>query len=175
MKSDLVLVFTSPDRPGIVEQLTTTVVQFGGNWEESRLARLCGDFAGIARISVDQDQINPLQEALQALGNDGLQVHVRSAQSEPTVAESSTAQLICSGADHEGIVSGVARHLASLGINVEEMETGIEPAPTTGTPLFQMACQVRLPQDLQLDELSADLNALAGELGVDIAIDGNTV
>ncbi len=47
MKNFLVVTITCSDRPGIVERVTDVVVTHGGNWEESRLARLGGDFAGI--------------------------------------------------------------------------------------------------------------------------------
>ena len=52
MKSFLVVTITCPDRPAIVERVTDMVVAHGGNWEESRLARLGGDFAGIVMVSV---------------------------------------------------------------------------------------------------------------------------
>ena len=60
MKSFLVVTITCPDRPGIVERVTDVVVAHGGNWEESRLARLGGDFAGIAMVSVPSERADEL-------------------------------------------------------------------------------------------------------------------
>ena len=53
MQTSLVLTVIGPDRPGIVEQLSDQVLAVGGNWEESRMTRLAGKFAGLLRVSVD--------------------------------------------------------------------------------------------------------------------------
>jgi glycine cleavage system regulatory protein len=47
MRQPLIITFTGPDRPGVVDRLAGVVSQHGGNWEESRMARLAGSFAGI--------------------------------------------------------------------------------------------------------------------------------
>ncbi|MEO0415151.1 MAG: ACT domain-containing protein, partial [Verrucomicrobiota bacterium] len=49
MKSFFVHV-VGTDRPGLVEELSRAVAAAGGNWEESRLARLHGQFAGVVRV-----------------------------------------------------------------------------------------------------------------------------
>ena len=52
----LVVTFTGPDRPGIVEKLSGLVTRHGGNWEESRMASLAGRFAGILKVTVPDAQ-----------------------------------------------------------------------------------------------------------------------
>ena len=52
MSTSLVVTVIGNDRPGIVERLSEVVLTAGANWEESRMARLAGKFAGILRISV---------------------------------------------------------------------------------------------------------------------------
>ncbi len=52
MGTSLVVTVIGNDRPGIVERLSEVVLGAGANWEESRMARLAGKFAGILRISV---------------------------------------------------------------------------------------------------------------------------
>jgi glycine cleavage system regulatory protein len=172
MKQSLLLTFSSPDRPGIVELITSVVVKHGGNWEESRLARLCGDFAGIARVSVPVEQADLLIRHLENSGIDGLHITVKRTGGEPVVALAyRDSTLCCAGADHEGIVSRIAAFLAEQAINVEEMETAVRPAPTTGTPVFEMNCRLSIPVQLNADVLRARLRDLAGELAVDINLD----
>lgn len=43
--NDLVLTLIGPDRPGLVEAVADTIAARGGNWVESRMARLGGQFA----------------------------------------------------------------------------------------------------------------------------------
>jgi glycine cleavage system transcriptional repressor len=44
---------SGPDRPGIVSRLSKRVLELGGNVEESRMARLAGDFSILMLVTVD--------------------------------------------------------------------------------------------------------------------------
>ncbi|GAB5402523.1 MAG: glycine cleavage system protein R [Aureliella sp.] len=172
MKTDLILTFTSQDRPGVVELLTTTVVSHGGNWEESRLAKLCGDFAGIVRISVPSENVDAFQSAVDALGDKGISATLR-ASSQPTLVASDLYMLRCDGADHEGIANRITGFLAGRGINVEEMTTAVTPAPTTGTPVFNMTCTIAIAHKIDIDSLQTELAQLGNQEAVDITLSAN--
>jgi glycine cleavage system regulatory protein len=174
MKSYLVVTITCPDRPGIVERITNVIVAHQGNWEESRMAHLGGEFAGIVLLSVADEQVEALSASLQALSDQQTTVVVRPTQliSGEQPPERSRIQLRLSGADHEGIVHDVAAYLAHRGINVETMETEVVHAPITATPLFEMKAELSLPGEVKLEDLQANLDHLAEELSVDIEVDG---
>jgi len=53
-----------PDRPGLVELISTTIADNGGNWLESRMSRMAGRFAGILRASVPEASADALIAAL---------------------------------------------------------------------------------------------------------------
>ena len=55
MRRSLVLTLLGPDRPGLVEAMAALIARHGGNWLESRMASLAGEFAGILRVEVDED------------------------------------------------------------------------------------------------------------------------
>ena len=59
-------------------------------------------------------------------------------KTSPFILETTIPQceISLSGADNEGLVHKVAERLAEKGINIEEMETGTENAPMSGTILF---------------------------------------
>ena len=52
MQSPLVMTIIGPDRTGLVESVARVVADHGGNWLESRMCRLGGDFAGILRVEI---------------------------------------------------------------------------------------------------------------------------
>ena len=74
MRTSLVLTIIGADRPGIVEQISDHVLAAGANWEESRMARLAGKFAGVLRVSVDAERANRLADDLRALASGDLTV-----------------------------------------------------------------------------------------------------
>jgi glycine cleavage system transcriptional repressor len=172
MKRFLVVTITCPDRPGIVEHVTDVVVAHGGNWEESRLARLGGDFAGIVMVSVPNERANELTTALTSLAVDEMTVAVKdtSPASPSTQVGHVVYTLRLEGADHVGIVHDVTAYLAKQQINVEAMETKVVAAPMSATPLFHMEAQLDVPPSLTIDDLRENLQHIAEQLGVDIDV-----
>jgi glycine cleavage system regulatory protein len=172
MKTYLMLTITCPDRPGIVERITEVIVGHSGNWEESRMAHLGGDFAGIVKISVPETKADDLAASLQELANDQMSIAVKVSQipSRATDEDFVLCDLKLDGADHEGIVHSVTAYLASHGINVESMDTDVALAPISGTPLFHMQAQIKVPPALPLSELNDNLATIGAELGVDVEV-----
>mgnify|MGYP002625532764 CR=1 FL=1 len=172
MRSFLVVTITCPDRPGIVESVTDVVASHVGNGEQSRLARLGGDFAGIVMVSVPPERVDELTMALAELTNGEMTVAVKSTSpSVPAASEGHTTCLLrLEGADHEGIVHDVSASLAEHGVNVEAMETEIVAAPMSVTPLFHMEAHLDLPPSLTIDELRESLLSISEQLGVVIKI-----
>lgn len=176
MKTYLLVTITSPDHPGIVERITEVIASHHGNWEESRMAHLGGDFAGIVSVSVAQSAAATLADALRALSDENLTVAVREANlaAGEAAKRPSKCKLCLSGADHEGIVHKVAAYLAEQGVNVETMDTGLAAAPMSATPLFSMDAEISLPGNLKPADLDRQLQQIADEVGVDISIEPAT-
>ncbi|MGL4399643.1 MAG: glycine cleavage system protein R, partial [Luteolibacter sp.] len=64
MTHSIVMTVLGGDRPGLVNSLAATVASHGGNWLESRMARLAGQFAGIVRIECPAATVDALIAAL---------------------------------------------------------------------------------------------------------------
>ena len=77
MNLPLVMTIISPDRTGLVESVARAVAEHGGNWLESRMCRLGGEFAGILRVELPAEKKSALLAALQKLQANGLQIVVR--------------------------------------------------------------------------------------------------
>lgn len=169
MRKSLVLTVIGDDRPRIVEALAEQVLAAGANWEESQMARLSGKFAGLLRVSVEAGHAADLARRLTSVGG-GLTVVVEETVDAPTSGGISL-RLELVGNDHPGIVRDISRALASRQINIEELETDVTSAPMTGELLFRAKAHVRVPADVTLDALRAQLEALAGELMVDLDVE----
>jgi glycine cleavage system regulatory protein len=170
MRTSLVLTVIGDDKPGIVEQLSDRILATGANWEESRMARLAGKFAGLLRVSVDAGQADALAATLRALDAGGLTVVVeRSADGEAGVSRTIRLEVI--GNDRPGIVRDISRVLAQYNVNIEELETDIRSAPMSGDALFHARATVRVPPEVTVERLLVVLEALGGELWVDLALD----
>ena len=170
MVTSLVVTIIGNDRPGIVERLSEVVLGAGANWEESRMARLAGKFAGILHITVARGDAEALASALRAMTSDGLTVVVESSGAVAAVA-TRTVRLELVGNDHPGIIRDISRVLAQGQVNIEELETGVSGTPMSGEQLFRARAQLRLPNAVTTESLRERLEALAGDLMVDITLD----
>jgi glycine cleavage system regulatory protein len=171
VSTSLVLTVIGPDRPGLVESLSQVVASHQGSWLESRMARLAGQFAGILRTSVPEEQVDALTQALQLLESAGLHVGVARSQPTPLASDVRELRLEIIGSDRPGIVHEISEALADRGINVDELRTEIMSAPMSGELLFLANAELMVPVDLSLDLLRKDLEALAHELMVDVDLD----
>ena len=171
MSVSIVFTFIGADKPGLVEQLSQTVTDNGGNWLESRMSQLAGLFTGIARVQVAATQAQNLGAALRALSGKDLEISIRSEAVEAVPAETRRMHLNLIGHDRTGIVHELSKALASRNINVCEMNTNVTSAPMTGEPLFEADAEIQTPADLDLAELGETLDEIANELAVDITLE----
>lgn len=168
----LVVTVIGPDRPGLVESLADAVASHGGNWLESRMAHLAGQFAGILRVEVTADQAEPLQSAISALAEHGLDSLVHADATGRPDRQQPTLRLDLVGHDRQGIVKEIAGVLANLQANVEELETEAAAAANTGQPLFRASICLRLPSQVTIAALRSALEGVAADLMVDIKTTG---
>ena len=169
MQTSLVLTVIGDDKPGIVEHLADQILAAGANWEESRMARLAGKFAGLLHVSVDAASADELATRLRALDSRGLTVVVEPTGGQPP-ADRRPLRLELVGNDRPGIVRDISRVLASQQINIEELETGVTSAPMTGETIFRARADLRVPASVTLEALRQQLEALAAELMVDLEL-----
>jgi glycine cleavage system regulatory protein len=169
MIRQLVLTIVASDRPGIVQAVADVVAHHGGNWMDSSMVRLGGEFAGIVRVSVAQENADALEASLVALKDQGLAITVQAASAGPTMAGTS-AHLMVSGADHPGIVRDISMSLAECGVSIEELHTEQFPASMTGQSMFQASALVLIPSGQGLDGLRERLERLAQDIMVEIDI-----
>lgn len=169
MDSLIATVF-APDKPGVVERIAFCIANHGGNWLESRMSHLAGQFAGIVRIGAPLESQPALKAALHDLASQGIRVQFAELASEPTTARKPISMALL-GNDRPGIVRDLSRVLSEQGVNVEELETSVEPAPMSSELLFRAHALLGLPAELSLETLQTRLEALADELMVELNLE----
>lgn len=176
MRKDLVMTVTGHDRIGIVEHVTKLLLEYGGNVEASRMARLGGEFSILMLVSVPDRRFEELRQGVRDLRGEGYKVTTRQTERGHSAKYAGWMpyQVKVSGADHEGIIHDITQYLAEQGINVETMDTGMVRAPMSGTPLFTMTAVVVVPPDLSVNEWREELAEIGDKVNVDIEVTAYT-
>lgn len=173
MLSTLVMTVIGADRPGLVQSIAARVADHGGNWLESRMCRLGGQFAGILRVEVAEEQRDELVAVLRRLEADGLSVIIHAEAATAADAgrqKGSLVSLEVVGMDRPGILRNVSGVLATHGVNVEELSSELVNAPMDGGVLFQARAVVFLPENVRLAAVRSDLEKIATDLMVDLKL-----
>ncbi|MCW1914448.1 hypothetical protein OJ996_12740 [Luteolibacter sp. GHJ8] len=155
------------DRPGLVRALSETIAAHGGSWQESRMARLAGQFAGILRVECPAGETEALLKALAGLESQGIAVQARQEEAA-SPSERETVGVDIVGNDRPGIIRELSAAIASAGGNVEDLSTSLESAPMAGHPIFHAKGLVSLPADRDPAVLIAAIEKLGPDLSVTI-------
>jgi len=172
MQKTLVMTIVGKDRTGLVESLARLISERGGNWLESRMCRLGGEFAGILRATVPEAREQDLLHSLQDLQSRGLTVVVRQDEAPSIAGPTQAAILSLVGQDRPGIIYHISTALAHQNINVEELETECSSAPMSGEMIFRATAKLQIPESCAVSELRKELEEIGSELLVDISFTG---
>jgi glycine cleavage system regulatory protein len=170
MKTTLVLTLIGRDQPGLVRTVAAAIADGGGNWLESRMCRLGGEFAGIVRLEIDTARADTLGVALRGLA--GLRVDITredAASAEPEARPLAALDLV--GSDRPGILREVSAVLAAHGLNVEDLASERVEAPMGGGKLFQLRAVLSVPTGVDLARVRGELEQLAADLMVELKLE----
>jgi glycine cleavage system transcriptional repressor len=169
MVHHVVLTAVGADRPGLVDDVATFVVERGGNVGDSRMVNLHGQFAMVVLVAGDEaavarvrDEIGELMECC------GVHAEVTTADmGRATPVAALPYRLETWAMDHPGLLKSVSHLLAGRGVNIESADTKLKEAPVTGAPLFAMELVLAVPADTAVAELRETLGRLCDELNMD--------
>lgn len=171
MQTHLVLTVIGRDRPGLVRAVSETIAAQGGNWLDTRMATLAGQFAGMLLVTIPPEQADALVASLEALEAQGIHITVaRSAEEPPETGRTLCLELI--GLDRPGIVRDVSGVLAARYVNIIELESERLNGSFSGEAMFKARARLVLPDDLDLDDLRKAVEALANDIMVDFELEG---
>jgi glycine cleavage system transcriptional repressor len=169
----LVLSLAGADRVGIVKEFTRTAVAHEANVEETRMARLGGEFCIIGMLSLPKGgDAGAVAKAYEAAFPD-FNVHFRTTVSTEEAEAATGAKghqawtLDLEGPDSLGIVASVTEELAKTGSNIHEMETETKTAPFAGFEMFTLRAEFSSPAS-EIENLLKAMALVEGRFGVDI-------
>ncbi len=178
MNTSLIITVLAEDRPGLVSALSEVLRTHGANWMESRMSRLAGKFAGLLQVSVADKDALALVDALRAMQNDDLLIQVeqssadesgkKAAYTDRELLNLELLNLELLGQDRPGIVEDITQQLATLGINIEEMQSEQRVASMSNEILFYAQLTLRLPVTIRPDDVQEKLEAMSDQLMVDL-------
>lgn len=167
MPVEIVLAIIAEDRPGLVQRVSEVVAGHSGNWIESSMARLGGEFAGIVRVSLPDGAVAGFEAALSGLAAEDIAITVR--RNTPTrPPRGRRIRLELTGGDHPGIVHGISTALARHDISIEDLQTEVHPGSMTGGNVFSARADIVVPDEVSDARLRDDLEELAGDILVEI-------
>jgi glycine cleavage system regulatory protein len=165
MRTTVILTVMGSDRSGLTGALADAVLAAGGNWLESQLARLGGKFAGCVLVELPADRLDALLAGVDATG---LKVDIVAAGDAHSAGTRLTLSVV--GQDRPGIVRDVTAGLATIGVNIERLETALKDGAWSGERLFTADAELRLPAGIDEADVRAVLEAISAEIMVDIVI-----
>ncbi len=167
----LVLTVIGEDRPGIVAELSELVEKHQGNWLESHMANLGGQFAGIVQVEVNAGDAQPLTEALHLLSERGLSVVVAGAGEPAPPMPTRSLEIELLGRDHPGIVHEVTEGLADIGVTIETMSSECFSGSMSGGEMFKAVLGIVVPETLSYTAIEKTLHRISNDMMVDVLIE----
>lgn len=168
----LVMSLAGEDRVGIVKDFTAIISSHGANVEESRMAMLGGDFAILARITLQQaTDVSSVTKAVEKTFPDfSVSCRETTAPLEgPLGPKRSLWTMLLESPDQPGIVAAVTQALATHGGNVHEIDTETKQAPFASYPLFTMNATFAV-NDTDLDSVSSALTKVEDKFGAVVSL-----
>ena len=140
-----------------------------GNWLESSLSRLCGQFTGIVHIAIDSGNRAQLETSLGALSADGIIVTVQNADGVKTDdIEVNGVQIFVEANDRPGIIKEITQALEAENVNLDNIDTEVESASMAGYQIFRAHMFLAMPDDLSEDDLEEIFAGVSSDVMVSI-------
>lgn len=159
------------DRPGIVAEVTGTLLRHGVNMADSQMAILGGHFAMmIVLVASKETDLEALRSDLEH-SRAKLELEAVSLseidESQARIDEPSHV-ITLYGADHPGIVNAVTAALAERGVNITDLDTHLVGEETAST--YMMILEVSVPENLTGRGLETSLREVAREQKLELSV-----
>jgi glycine cleavage system transcriptional repressor len=171
-KNLLVISALGKDRPGIVDELTQPILEYGCNLMDSRMTVLGGEFAILLLVSGNWNTLARLEKTIPELEQRlGLTIICKRTEEKSSAAHLLPYAVEVVAMDHPGIVHHLAGFFSKRNINIEDMVTATYAAAHTGTPMFSVNMSVGIPSDIHIASLREEFMEFCDSMNLDAVLE----
>ena len=171
-KVQMVITALGEDKPGLVSELSQTILECGCDIEDSRMIAMSGEFAIILQVCGSWNAIAKLESSCPAIERKLKMTLACKRSSGRTVNKTLLPYVVeVVAMDHPGIVHNLAKFLSDQGINIQEMVTSCYAAPHTGTPMFSVHIEIDIPSSISISQLRDQFLEFCDELNLDAVLE----
>lgn len=172
MDKNFVISALGNDKPGIVNKLSKSILDHGGNITDSRMMVLGGEFAIMLLVTGSQECINNINSKLESIGKTlDLTLIAKETQPQDSDQKRLPYKVTVVSMDHPGIVHDISDFLSSRNLNIEEIETKTYPAAHTGTTMFSLEMIISVPADSSVRTLRDEFVTFCDDLNLDASLE----
>ena len=156
-KRKVVVTGAGKDRIGIVKDITGVIFDEEGNIADSRMTKLEQNFALMMLVEIPEQNFASFQQRIK-MSRELFGIHldvndIYEAPSKTVEIDNYKVFIEVIGDDQPGIVYSLTQLLASLGVNIDKIDTYNISAPMGGTTLFKIKSKVSVNKVIDLKTL----------------------
>ncbi len=171
-KLQMVITALGSDKPGLVSDLSHTILECGCDIEDSRMIALGGEFAIILQICGSWNAVAKLESSRVSIERKlEMTLVCKRSNGRPLNKTLLPYTVDVVAMDHPGIVHNLAKFFSSQGINIEELVTNRYAAAHTGTPMFAVHIQIDIPSSITIALLRDQFMDFCDELNLDAVLE----
>jgi glycine cleavage system transcriptional repressor len=168
----LVISALGQDRPGIVDELSGTILEDGCNIADSRMTVLGGEFAIMLMVEGNWNTLSKLEESIPELEKHlGLTIIAKRTGDKRTGDTLLPYGVEVVSLDHPGIVHHLASFFSQRNINIEDMVTNSYAAAHTGTQMFSVQMTVGIPSSEHISTLRDEFMEFCDNMNLDAVLE----
>ena len=153
------------DRPGLVDKISSIIHQNNGNIENSKMIKIENQFAIIMDFSTTVS-IDNIKKKLELIND--LEIYYKYIKQTKNI-EKPISKYLIKGSDDQGIVETISNYFKNQNLNIIEIDTFIESAPITGSPLFNLKVTVEKNSAINLEKVNKDLLEICKQLNLTLS------
>ena len=161
----IIITAIGEDTSGLVNKITSIIKQNNGNIDNSKMIKIKDQFAMIIEFCLLSD-LEKLKSKLNKIKK--LKIFYQPVK-DIDLPETISKTYLIKGADNQGIIDSISKFFYDKKINIIQIDSYIEMAPITGSPLFNMEITITYNQSkIDINLITDEVSKICNNLNLDI-------